>query len=80
MNENTLKEMLPKIGEYDKNYHVIKPIYDVTNNKIHYQTEPFVNENGEVVVKRLFSIDVKIEKINQIIEEYNMVTTPNTNG
>lgn len=75
MDENKLKEMLPKIGEYDKNYHVVKPVYDVSNNQIHYQSDPFVNENGEIVVKRLYSIDVKIENINQIVEEYTAVTT-----
>lgn len=67
--------MLPKEGEYDKNYHVIKPVYDVSNNKIHYQSEPFVNEKGEVIVKRLHSIDVKVEQVGQFIEEFTTTRT-----
>lgn len=63
---------VPKVGDFDSNYHIIKPVYDVANNKLHYQTEPFLDEDGVLKVKRLASYDVKVEPIYQVVEEYNL--------
>ncbi len=69
-----LKDMLPKAGEFETNYYVVKPIYDVANNKIHYQSDPFLDEDGVIKVKRLASFDVVVETINQIVTEYTVTT------
>ena len=69
----TLIDQLPKAGEFDRNYHQVRPIYDVANGKLHYQTEPFV-EDGVIKVKRLASYDVVVEQVHQVVEEYTVRT------
>jgi len=73
--EKQLKDMLPKIFTDDAGVREslqIIPIYDVANNKLHYQTEPYLDEDGKIKVKRLATFDVEVHRMHQIIEEYSL--------
>lgn len=52
---------------------VVKPVFDPVNNKLYFQTDPFLRD-GKVIVKRLAEYDVEIEKAYNIVEEYSMTT------
>ncbi len=71
MIDSKLTDMLSKEGE--EPVMLVKPIHDVANNKIYWQTEPFVRD-GKIIVKRLAEADVEVEKSYNTIEEYDMTT------
>lgn len=68
--EQTLFEMLETPGDTRE----IKPVVDVANNKLYYQTAPFVRD-GKIVIKRVAEYDIEIEKVYQLVEEYSTDTS-----
>lgn len=53
------------------NFLPVKMIYDAGANKVHYQTDPYLDENGNFVIKRLSSHDVQIIQVGETIQEYS---------
>jgi len=75
--EKQLKDMLPKMSTDDAGVReslLIIPVYDVANNKLHYQTEPYLDDDGKIKVKRLATYDVEVYKVHSTVEEYSMTT------
>lgn len=68
--EQTLFDML---DDGNVNAHQIKPVVDVVNNKLYYQTAPYI-ENGKVKITRIAEYDIEIKKAYSVIEEYNLTT------
>lgn len=80
--DEILKRQLPQVENYDREALLIIPVYDVANNKLHYQTQPFLDRDGKIKVKRLVTYDVIVEPVHNIIEEYDLPSKgeDNANG
>jgi len=64
----TEKELNDKFLSKDRAQQ-IEAIYDPMSNKVYYQTKPYMKD-GKVVVKRLCVVDVEVEQVYNIFEEY----------
>lgn len=69
----TFEQQLFDMLESDDTYQV-KPVVDVVNNKLYYQTSPYVRD-GKVVIKRIAEYDILIEKAYNVVEEYTLTTS-----
>jgi hypothetical protein len=66
-----LKSLTPNEGPGRE----VQAVYDVANNVMHYQTAPYFNEAGELTVKRLGSVSVNLENVNNVVTSYEMKTS-----
>lgn len=51
----------------------IEPVIDVVNNKLYYQTSPYV-EDGKIKITRVAEYDIEIKKAYSVVEEYDLTT------
>jgi len=80
VNKDTIKaieKILPHEADYlDKRIMMsIKPVYCPTTNKVYFQTDPYLDQYGKIVIKRLAVANVTIEQMGSVVEEYEVQST-----
>lgn len=58
----------------------VKPIYDPSQNCIHFQTDPYVDVDGVIRVKRIRTVPVIVELSHHVIEEYERTVNYDKQG
>lgn len=72
-----LLDMLDGDPTYNKDTHKVEVVFDPVNNKVYWQTRPFLR-NGKIIVKRIAEEDVEVEKAYTVCTIYKTSRKYNT--
>lgn len=74
MSVKTFEQKLFDMLESKQNdVYKIEPVVDVANNKLYYQTSPYV-EDGKIKITRVAEYDIEIKRAYSIVEENDLTT------
>lgn len=69
-----MDDSIKNLPAYDGNALAIKPVFDPSTNQLHYQTDPYLDVDGKIKVKRIASYPVEVVVAGTVVSEYTGTT------